>query len=102
MSCSTSVMSLATDYDEALIRDYVAAGGQPISRFRVTYYLLLIVLRVLVFDAAALQNLAQEDRADMNLFNWLTGTSPLMLRNINSLIEKAEREREEEFGSRIG
>ena len=95
-------MSLATDYDEALIRDYVAAGGQPISRFRVTYYLLLIVLRVLVFDAAALQNLAQEDRADMNLFNWLTGTIPLMLRNINSLIEKAEREREEEFGSRIG
>jgi aminoglycoside phosphotransferase (APT) family kinase protein len=95
-------MSLSTDYDEALIRDYVAAGGQPVSRFRVSYYLLLIMLRVLAFDASALQILATADHADMNLFNWLTGTSAPMLRDVNALIARAEREREEEFGSRPG
>lgn len=89
--------SLSTDYDEALVRDYAAAGGQPVSRFRVSFYRLLIVFRVLGFDAAALQNLAVEERPDMNLFNWLTTTSPVLLRHVNAMMAQAERERAQEI-----
>ncbi len=89
-------MSLATDYDEDLVREYVAGGGQPVSRFRVTWYVLLIVFRVLQFDLSAQRSFELNENPDMNLFNWLTGTSPVILGNINALIAKAERERAEE------
>lgn len=57
------------------------------------------MLRVLVFDAGAQRNLAEAKQPDMNLFNWFTSTSQIMLYNINTLIAKAERERAEEYGA---
>jgi aminoglycoside phosphotransferase (APT) family kinase protein len=87
-------ITMNVESDDDILRAYVEGGGHPVSAFRLYYYRLLTMLRVWIFDAIALQQLAAEGDASINLFNWLAGPSHILTHNVNDIIRRAESLRE--------
>lgn len=90
-------MSLGVEYDEEILRLYQDLGGQPISLFRIYYYRIVMALRAICFNAAALNNLCGQGAPDMNLYIWMLGSVDYCVGNINELISKAEKLKSEDF-----
>lgn len=90
---TTLFYTLGVDYDEELIDMYQARGGQRISKFRVYYYRILLLLRALIFDAVAIKNLASDTRANIYLFSFIAGPSYAFSQKVNEMIELANEAR---------
>jgi aminoglycoside phosphotransferase (APT) family kinase protein len=81
-------------YDEELLDLYQSRTGKRISRYRLIYYHLVIILRILLFKQSAMKNLDENPHASNDLFKWLE-MMHLQAKNINNMITEAERCRAE-------